>query len=139
MNRYTAIGNLTKDPECKSAGQSKVCKFAIAINDFYYVDGTKKQSTTYVDIETWSKQAENCSKFLSKGSKVAVDGKLKMNNWEKDGKKFSRLFCIAERVHFLGSDENSSNSNSNHENYDEGEKKLENTEEEIDDIDDIPF
>lgn len=138
MNRYTAIGNLTKDPECKSAGQSKVCKFAIAINDFYYVDGAKKQSTTYVDIETWSKQAENCSKFLSKGSKVAVDGKLKMNNWEKDGKKFTRLFCIAERVHFLGSDENSSNSTSNN-NDDEHEEKVENSGEEIDDIDDIPF
>jgi len=139
MNKYIAIGNLTKDPDCKTAGNSKVCKFSIAINDFYYVDGEKKQNTTYIDIETWSKQAENCSKFLSKGSKVAIEGKLKMNNWEKDGKKNTRLFCMADRVHFLGSED--APTNNQRKDTNKQEEKVENIDSEIDDIDidDIPF
>ena len=137
MNKFLGIGNLTKDPECKTAGSSQVCKFSIAINDFYYADGAKKQNTTYLDIETWSKQAENCSKFLKKGSKVAIEGKLKMNNWEKDGKKYNRIFCLADRVHFLGSEEISNNSNTK--SKEEVQEKVENEVDDIEDIDDIPF
>jgi single-strand DNA-binding protein len=138
MNRYTAIGNLTKDPVCRDAGNNKVCNFSIAINEYYYTNNEKKQSTFYLDIECWSKQAENCTKFLSKGSKVAIDGKLKSNSWEKNGQKFSRTICIAEKVHFLGSDEPTTKKDNN-KNAKQIEEKLENLEEGYDDIDDIPF
>jgi len=142
MNKYMAIGNLTQDPQCKEAGNSKVCNFSIAINEYYYVDGAKKQNTFYIDVECWSKQAENCVKFLSKGKKVAIEGKLKSNSWEKNGQKFSKVFCSAERVHFLASEESghSSTPKNNKEKIENNiENNIENDEVEIDDIDDIPF
>jgi len=134
MNKYIAIGNLTKDPECRDAGNSKVCNFSIAINEFYYVGSEKKQSTTYIDVETWSKQAENCTKFLSKGKKVAIEGKLKNNTWEKNGQKYNKLLCVADRVHFLAGEDNGSKQ---HESGDEKkyEKNVEISEDEMDDID----
>jgi len=139
MNKYIAIGNLTKNPDCRDAGQSKVCAFSLAINEYYYTNGTKNQTTTYIDVETWNKQAENCTKFLSKGSKVAIEGKLKMNNWEKNGQKFSKLFCVADRVHFLAS-EDADKSEKNYSQEDKKvEEKVENEEDGNDYMEDIPF
>lgn len=141
MNRYTAIGNLTKDPVCRDAGESKVCNFSIAINEYHYNNGSKNQSTFYIDVECWNRQAENCTKFLSKGNKVAIEGKLKTNSWEKNGQKFSKFICVADRVHFLGQDENL-NKKSDKTNSENPEKIKENTEEvdeDFDDIDNIPF
>lgn len=142
MNRYTAIGNLTQDPVCRDVGQSKVCNFSIAINEFYYVDGTKKQTTMFLDVETWSRQAENCVKFLSKGKKVAIDGKLKSNSWEKNGKKFSKIICVADRVSFLAGEDNVNQSKPSKEevkNIEKNEESLENHDDEIDDLLDVPF
>jgi single-strand DNA-binding protein len=143
MNRYTAIGNLTQDPVCRDVGNSKVCNFAIAINEFYYVNNEKKQTTLFLDVETWSRQAENCVKFLSKGKKVAIDGKLKANSWEKNGKKYSKILCVADKVNFLASDDQSLNTNKpskeevrEMENF---EEKVENYEDDLDDINNIPF
>lgn len=137
MNRYTAIGNLTKDPACRDAGESKVCNFSIAINEYHYTNGSKSQSTFFIDVECWNRQAENVVKFLSKGKKVAIEGKLKTNSWEKNGQKFSKFICVADRVHFLGSDDNSGNS----EKKPQTEEKVEISNQEVDDIDidDIPF
>lgn len=141
MNRYAAIGNLTKDPVCRDAGESKVCNFSIAINEYHYSGGNKTQSTFYIDIECWNRQAENCTKFLSKGNKVAIEGKLKTNSWEKNGQKITKFICIADRVHFLASDEKQVSEKK----LDEDEEKLENSSKENDntedlhDIDDIPF
>lgn len=142
MNRYTAIGNLTKDPVCRDAGESKVCNFSIAINEYHYNNGSKNQSTFFIDVECWNRQAENCTKFLSKGNKVAVEGKLKSNSWEKNGQKFSKFICVADRVHFLGQEDQGSTggSQSKPKNNPESEQsKPDPVEEQLDDIDDIPF
>jgi single-strand DNA-binding protein len=142
MNRYTAIGNLTKDPICKDAGDSKVCNFSIAINEYHYNNGSKNQSTFFIDIECWNRQAENCTKFLSKGNKVAIEGKLKSNSWEKNGQKFSKFICVADRVHFLGQDDQGSPKPTKKE-VEQSSKSLstptESVDEVLDDIDDIPF
>lgn len=144
MNRYTAIGNLTKDPVCRDAGESKVCNFSIAINEYHYNGGNKSQSTFFIDVECWNRQAENCTRFLSKGKKVAIEGKLKTNSWEKNGQKFTKFICVADRVHFLGQEESSRDKpkNSNNENITDEEDSSINDDEsvdDIDDIDDIPF
>lgn len=142
MNRYTAIGNLTKDPICRNAGDSKVCNFSIAINEYHYTNGTKNQSTFYIDVECWNKQAENCTKFISKGYKVAIEGKLKTNSWEKNGQKFTKFICVADRVHFLGSEDsnkNSKNQEPTQKPSEENEKIVESVDVEDYDIDDIPF
>ena len=123
MNKYIAIGNLTQDPNCRDVGEAKVCSFGIAINEFYYKNNEKQKTTLFLDVEAWNRQAENCTKFLSKGKKVAIEGK----------------------VHFLAS-EDSSNSNSNSAKPSRptkedmsNQEKVENTDNEVDDIDDIPF
>jgi len=143
MNRYTAIGNLTKDPVCRDAGESKVCNFSIAINEYHYNNGSKNQSTFYIDIECWNRQAENCTKFLSKGNKVAIEGKLKSNSWEKNGQKFSKFICVADRVHFLGQEDQDSKNTSKSSKDPKSEVNYEDTEateeDDLEDIDDIPF
>jgi len=138
MNRYTAIGNLTKDPNCKEAGESKVCNFSIAINEYHYNNGSKTQSTFFIDVECWNRQAENCTKFLSKGNKVAIEGKLKNNSWEKNGQKFNKFICVADRVHFLGQEDSPQKSKPNLETKAESVQPGE-IEDKLEDIDDIPF
>ena len=81
---------------------------------------------------------------LSKGKKVAIDGKLKSNSWEKNGKKFSKLICVADRVSFLAGEENQSSnqpsSKSEREQIKKVEEKIENTDDEdYDDLADVPF
>ena len=97
MNKFLGIGNLTADPQLKEVkGDRKVCTFSIAINSA--VD----KSVIYLDIETWNKTAENCSRFLSKGRKVAVEGRLKLNSWKsKEGENRSKIFCSADMIEFL--------------------------------------
>ena len=139
MNRYTAIGNLTKDPVCRDAGDSKVCNFSIAINEYHYSNGSKNQSTFFIDVECWNRQAENCTRFLSKGNKVAIEGKLKSNSWEKNGQKFSKFICVADRVHFLGQEDQSVAKNKNQESQEPHQDDSNSEEDDLSDIDDVPF
>ena len=108
MNKFIGLGNLTKDPELKEIKSGKsVCVFSIAINN------KVNDSVTFVDVETWNKSAENCARFLSKGRKVLVEGRLQLNTWNsKSGETRSKLFCIADLVTFLDkSSENQESSN----------------------------
>lgn len=97
LNRYTALGNLTKDPELVKVGDKyKVCKFSIAINN------PIKKTVLFLDVEAWNRTGENCQKYLSKGSSVIVDGRLDVKNWESEnGQKRSKMFCAADNVHFV--------------------------------------
>ena len=97
LNRYTALGNLTRDPEITQVtDKHKVCKFSIAVNN------PIKKTVLYLDVETWNRTAENCGKYLSKGSSVIVDGRLDVKNWKTDsGQNRSRIFCSADNVHFV--------------------------------------
>lgn len=99
MNKYIALGNLTRDPSIKSTKNDKsVCNFSLAVNNI--------NDVTYIEIETWGKIAENCNNYLKKGSKVLIEGRLSLNQWEsKTGEKRSKIFCIADRVHFIKSTE----------------------------------
>jgi len=128
MNKYIALGNLTRDPKFREVkGDNKVCDFAIAINN------KANNSVFYIDIETWNSVAENCNRFLSKGRKVLVEGRLASSSWKtKEGENRIRTYCIAEKVTFLDKSENSTNTNNSSNN----EPKAD----EIDDeFGDIPF
>ena len=92
LNKYIAIGNLTGDPQIQEfqSGKKK-CSFAIAVN--------LGKETTFIDIETWDRVAENCEKMLSKGSQVFIDGKLKYNSWKtKQGYTRNKIICSADFV-----------------------------------------
>ncbi|MBL69601.1 MAG: single-stranded DNA-binding protein [Verrucomicrobiales bacterium] len=97
LNRYNAMGNLTRDPEIVDVSdQHKVCKFSIAINN------PIKKTVLYMDVEAWNRTAENCQKYLTKGSAVAVDGRLDSKKWTTDsGQNRSKIFCVADNVHFV--------------------------------------
>ena len=76
MNKVFLIGNLTRDPELtETASGVAVCHFAIAVNRNYSSQDSERQ-TDFFNITVWRTQAENCGRYLKKGSKVAIVGSL---------------------------------------------------------------
>lgn len=112
LNKVILVGNLTRDPEVKYTPKGNaVGDLSLAINDSYKAaDGSIKETVTYVDIEVWGRQAETCKEYLNKGSSVLIEGKLKLEQWEQEGKKRSKLKVRADRVQFLSTRRQSSDS-----------------------------
>jgi single-strand DNA-binding protein len=96
INKFIGIGHLTKDPETKSFESSNTkCSFSLAIN-------SSKDEVLFMDTECWNKTAENCKKFISKGSCVYVEGKIKVSKWEdKTGASRQKFYLSADLVRFL--------------------------------------
>ena len=104
VNKVFIMGNLTRDVELKSLDSgSPLAEFGVAMNEKY----KDKESVTFVDITVWGSLAENCSKYLSKGSPVFVEGKLNMDSWEDktSGQKRTKLKVTGLNVQFLGKNE----------------------------------
>jgi len=103
LNKVFLAGNLTRDPELRHIPSgSAVADLRLAINRRYRDQNDKdREEVVYVSVTVWGKTAENCSQYLTKGSPVLVEGRLKLDEWEKDGQKQSRLGVVAERVQFL--------------------------------------
>lgn len=104
LNRVLLMGNLTRDPEVKYTPKgTAVGNFSLAINETYKAqDGSTKETTTYVDVEAWGKSAETLKQYVAKGSPLFVEGKLKLDQWESDGQKRSKLKIVLESFQFLG-------------------------------------
>ncbi len=103
FNKVILMGNLTKDPELRytSSGLA-VANFSLAINRKIAKEGEKKEEVDFFDIEAWDKQAELCSEYLSKGSGVLIEGRLKQDRWEDEtGSKRSRIKVVATTIQFL--------------------------------------
>ena len=102
LNSVNIMGNLTRDPEIKYISTGKaVCNLSIANNRVYTKNGEKVKETSYFDVEVWGVVGENCEKYLSKGSGIIVEGRLRQDRWEKDGKTQSRVRITANNIHFL--------------------------------------
>lgn len=102
LNSVNMMGNLTRDPEMKYTPSGKsVCNLSIANNRVYTKNGEKVSEVSYFDIEVWGVVAENCAKYLTKGSGIIVEGRLRQERWEKDGKTQSRVRISANSIHFL--------------------------------------
>lgn len=103
LNKVILIGNLTRNPEPrKTGGGTSVCGFDIAVNrKFKGANGEAKDEVTFVSCEAWGKTADNVCQYLSKGSQVLIEGRLKLDQWEKDGVKKQRLSVVCETVQFL--------------------------------------
>jgi single-strand DNA-binding protein len=97
MNTVTLIGNLTKDPEVRNGnGDAKVCSMRVAESN------GRKGSPLFINVAAFGRQAETCSKYLSKGRQVAVTGQLRFREWEPEGGgKRSEHTIAADRVDFL--------------------------------------
>jgi len=105
LNSVQLAGNLTRDPQVRFLDNDKaVADFGLAINrKFKTTNGEMKEETTFIDIETWGRQAELVGQYLTKGRNCLVEGSLKLDQWEdKDGNKRSKIKLVAQRVHFIG-------------------------------------
>jgi len=100
MNKIILMGRLARDPEVTTAGQSQVAKFSVATG-FKKADGN--QHTDWHNCEAWSKQAEIAGKYLHKGDQVLIEGEVRYNTVEKDGKKTTYTKIIINRLELLGS------------------------------------
>lgn len=103
MNKVFLIGNLTRDPELSTTSSGvSLCRLSLAVSRrFANADGTRE--TDFFNITVWRNDAENCSKYLSKGSKIAVVGSLQNRTYEVDGVKRYATDIVASEIEFLNS------------------------------------
>src|SRR3954469_17305290 len=104
FNRVILVGNLTRDPELRYIPSgTAVTDIGLAVNNKHKNQaGEWVEETTFVDITLWARLAEIASEYLTKGSSVLIEGRLKLDTWEKDGKKNSKLRVVGERMQMLG-------------------------------------
>lgn len=105
MNRVFLMGNVTRDPELRYISNgTAVTEVGLAINDRRKsASGEWIEETTFVDITLWGRTAEIAGEYVTKGSPLLVEGRLKLDTWEKDGKKNSKLRVVGDRMHLIGS------------------------------------
>ena len=101
MNRVCLIGRLTAKPELRTtSGNISTTRFTLAVNrPFQGQNG--EQGTDFINIVVWRKQAENVSKYVSKGSLVAVEGRIQTGSYERDGQRVYTTDVVADNVQFL--------------------------------------
>jgi len=105
FNKVILVGNVTRDPELRyiSSGTA-VTDVGLAVNDRRKnAQGEWVEETTFVDVTLWGRTAEVAGEYVSKGSPLLIEGRLKLDTWEKDGKKNSKLRVVGERMQLLGS------------------------------------
>ena len=109
MNRVELIGRITRDPELRyTSSNIATARFTLAVNrPFKSQNG--EQGTDFINIVVWRKQAENVKKYVSKGSLVAVEGRIQTGSYEKDGQRIYTTDVVADSVQFLESKAQSQN------------------------------
>ena len=133
MNKWTGIGNLTRDPETRTVSSgATVCSFTIAVNRRNKRDG--QPDADFFRISAWNKLGDVCQRYLAKGRKVCVVGAVSVSSYEgKDGTKRFSLDVMAEDVEFLSpkSDDQRNDADETANRYDEQAPE--------DDLSDLPF
>jgi single-strand DNA-binding protein len=105
FNRAILLGNITRDIEVKylQSGMA-VTELGLAVNDRRKnQQGEWIEETTFVDVTLWGRTAEIAGEYLGKGSPVLIEGRLKLDTWETDGQKRSKLRVVGERMQMIGS------------------------------------
>jgi len=104
FNRVILMGRLTRDVELKYTQSGlAVTEIGLAISDRRKNQaGEWVEETVFVDVTLWGRTAEVASEYLSKGSTIMIEGKLKLDTWETDGQKRSKLRVVGERMQFVG-------------------------------------
>lgn len=100
MNKVFLIGRLTQDPTASTVASGySYCRFSIAVNRYSSRDGESRAD--FINIITWDTLAQNCVKYLEKGSQVAVMGSIQTGSYERDGIKRQTFDIRADQVEFL--------------------------------------
>ncbi|HEY5541147.1 MAG TPA: single-stranded DNA-binding protein [Coriobacteriia bacterium] len=105
INRVCISGNLTRDPEMRSTGSGMaIMQLRMAVNDRRKnpQSGEWEDAPNYIGVVVFGQRAESLSRFLSKGSKIIVDGKLRWSEWDdkNTGEKRSKLEVVADDIDF---------------------------------------
>lgn len=106
INRVVISGNLTRDPELRAtSGGTQVLSFGVAVNDRRrnQQTGQWEDYPNYIDCTMFGARADALSRYLSKGTKVAIEGKLRWSQWERDGQKRSKIEVIVDELEFMSS------------------------------------
>ena len=135
MNSFNGIGRIVNNLELRSTNNgNSVCQFTIAINEGY----GDKERTDFIDCVAWNKRAESICKYCDKGVKVAIEGKLQTDSYEKDGKKIKTTKVLVNEITFIEKIKNTNNEPK--EEIKEETDQFKEFGEEIEDLDDIlPF
>lgn len=101
MNKVFLIGRLTRDPELRyTSDNTATARFSLAV-DRNYSNQNGEREADFINIVVFGKQAENVQKYLTKGSQVAIDGRIQTGSYEKDGVRRYTTDVIAQSVQFL--------------------------------------
>jgi len=102
VNKCFLIGNLTRDPELRTTGSGiSVCSFTVAVTRRYTGQSGEREAD-FIPVVVWRTTAENCAKYLRKGSQVAVTGSIQVRNYEtQEGQRRTATEVIADEVQFL--------------------------------------
>ena len=114
INKVLISGNLTRDPELRStASGTSVLSFGVAVNDRRrnQQTGEWEDYPNFIDCTMFGSRAESVSRFISKGSKVAIEGKLRWSQWERDGQRRSKIEVIVDEIEFMSSRNNAAPAN----------------------------
>lgn len=98
------MGNLTRDPDVRVVGQNgmRVARLGLALNERRRDrNGQIIETPVFVDVDAWDKLAELCGQFLTKGRSILVEGRLQMDQWEKEGVRHQKLKVRASTIKFL--------------------------------------
>ncbi len=115
INRVVISGNLTRDPELRTtASGMPIMSLGIAVNDRRKNNqtGEWEDYPNFIDCTMFGTRAQNIQRFLSKGTKVTIEGKLRWSQWERDGQKRSKIEVIIDDIDFSGNRSGSNESNS---------------------------
>lgn len=103
MNQVSVVGRVTRDAELKyTTSGYAVTKFSIATNNQKKQGDQWVDEASFIDITLWGKPAEGVTRFLTKGQRIGVEGRLKQERWEKDGQQRSKLTVVATTIQLLG-------------------------------------
>lgn len=108
MNKCVLIGRLTREPEVKTAGETSVARFSLAVDRRFKKDG--EQTADFINCVAFGKTAEFVEKYAHKGTKFAVDGRIQTGSYtNKDGQKVYTTDVIVEQLEFAESKASSDN------------------------------
>ena len=103
-NRVVLVGNLTRDVELRYTPQgTAVTDIALAVNERIKKNDQWVDEVNFFDVTLWGRTAEVASEYLSKGSNVLIEGRLRQDRWEQDGQKRSKVKVICDKMQMLGS------------------------------------
>lgn len=140
MNKVILIGNLTRDPELQTTNSGvSVCRFSLAVSR-RFANAEGEREADFINVTVWRNQAEICHKYLKKGSKCAVVGRIQTSSYDApDGSKRYSTDVVADEIEFVGS----RNTSEGGETYTPTESKTSSKKEsaELEEIDDdsLPF